>query len=541
MGLGASQPTAVKECPRHYGIAASEIWSQWRHGGKDQKKPVKDQVHGHKMAVGQITWLVRKGDVILPDKPIKMVQPVTCAFKDDYLGGSSTARITFCATTMNEAPTTLDQLPQASNELPVLEVKLDDLPSACRQKRSSYTKALMDVEIRVGYNDGKGVQVRVLCDGREKAELNRPSQNSSVYCSFNAHSGRDPVSVPSSFPSSILMEAWHLKSTPDDLLSYPVAALNVTTKRWRLQPFPANLVGIKGYWDRENATKDWPNETIVYPCGDSLCEWPQPCEDFSCAITIEGIRKTKVGPAHSDIVGLTHGIIILLILLITTTLIMGCHHSVPSRPPSRDGHRHVPESDRPRPAEEAIGLDSRLPRQQLRHPRPSTIKHDSSINKYYTALQRQLTQRPVEISWDVTTKQYSGPGSSSRDTQRHWEEEARQKGRQIERCMTLLREMYALDLQAWSMEDVALREGDREVRVRLWGRVERIFLEVADVVTSWRNESTRDIPGLGYWSDEERRVIEAIYKTVQEHLEGRHLGVFEDDEEHGVPNSWPKD
>ncbi|KAL2679377.1 hypothetical protein Neosp_010151 [[Neocosmospora] mangrovei] len=112
MGLGASQPTAVQACPRHYGIAASEEWSQWRHGGKGQKSPVKDQVHGHKMAVGQITWLVRKGDVIIPDKPIKTTQPVTCAFKDDYLGGSTTARITFCATTMTDAPTALDQLPE---------------------------------------------------------------------------------------------------------------------------------------------------------------------------------------------------------------------------------------------------------------------------------------------------------------------------------------------------------------------------------------------------------------------------------------------
>lgn len=112
MGLGASQPTAVQACPRHYGIAASEKRSQWRHGGKGQKSPVKDQVHGHKMAVGQITWLVRKGDVIIPDNPIKTTQPVTCAFKDDYLGGSSTARITFCATTMTDAPTALDQLPE---------------------------------------------------------------------------------------------------------------------------------------------------------------------------------------------------------------------------------------------------------------------------------------------------------------------------------------------------------------------------------------------------------------------------------------------
>ncbi|WAO92341.1 Hypothetical protein NCS54_00984600 [Fusarium falciforme] len=337
------------------------------------------------------------------------------------------------------------------------------------------------------------------------------------------------------------MEAWHLKSTPDDLLAYPVAALNVTTKRWRLQPFPANLVGIKGSWDRGNATKDWPNDTIVYPCGGSLCEWTQPCENFSCASTIEGIGATKVGPAHSNIVGLTHGLIVLFILLITTYLVMGCHHSVPSRPSSRNAHRHNTEDDRPRPAEEAIGLESRLPRQPLRHPRPSALKNDSSINKYYKTPERQPTQRPVEISWELAAKPYRRSGSSSRDGQRHWAEETRQKGRQIERCMALLREMYALDLQAWSMEDVALREGDREVRVRLWGRVERIFLEVADVVSSWRNEGTREVPGLSYWSDEEKRVIDAIYQTVQEHLEGRRLGGPEETEEDGVSNFWSKD
>lgn len=368
----------------------------------------------------------------------------------------------------------------------------------------------------------------------------RTSQPVSTACLSPIHGGK-PVSVPSSFPSSILMEAWHLKSTPDDLLSYPVAALNVTTKRWRLQPFSANLVGIKGSWDRENATKDWPNETIIYPCGSSLCEWTQPCENFSCAITIEGIGATKVGPAHSDIIGLTHGLIILLILFITTSLVMGCHHSIPSPPPSRDGHRHTIKDDRPRPAEEAIGLESRLPRQPLRHPRPSIIKHDSSINKYYKAPERQPTQRPVEISWELVAKPHSRSGSSWRDDQRHWAEETRQKGRQIERCMALLREMYALDLQAWSMEDVALREGDREVRVRLWGRVERIFLEVSDVIASWRNEGTQEVPGLSYWSDEEKRVIEAIYQTVQEHLEGRRLGGFEETEDDAAFDFWSKD
>ncbi|KAM5344569.1 hypothetical protein ACJ41O_013104 [Fusarium nematophilum] len=167
MGLGASLPTPVAECPRHYGIAASEVWSQWRHRHAGQQSPVKDEVHGQKMAVGRITWLVRKGDLILPHKPIEMTQSVTCAFKTDLLGCNGIARITFCATVMAEAPSVLHELPEASNELSVLEVKLDDVPSSCLQRRPGYTQASMNVVIRVGYNNGQGVHVRVLCDGQE--------------------------------------------------------------------------------------------------------------------------------------------------------------------------------------------------------------------------------------------------------------------------------------------------------------------------------------------------------------------------------------
>jgi len=111
-GVGARAPEAAGECPRHYGIAASEPWSRWRHRERESLRA--DNVHGRRVAAGQITWLVRKGDVILPGKPIEVRQRVTCSFRNSAAGCGSVAKITFCATALNEAPSSLTRLPAGS-------------------------------------------------------------------------------------------------------------------------------------------------------------------------------------------------------------------------------------------------------------------------------------------------------------------------------------------------------------------------------------------------------------------------------------------
>jgi len=108
-GLGAITPKPVGECPRHYGIATSEPWNEWRHQGYRD-----DAVHGRRIATGHITWLVRKGDVILPDKPVEVRQRVTCSFHRDAVGCGSVAKITFCATALQDAPGSLTKLPAGS-------------------------------------------------------------------------------------------------------------------------------------------------------------------------------------------------------------------------------------------------------------------------------------------------------------------------------------------------------------------------------------------------------------------------------------------
>lgn len=106
MGLGVSVAVPIKECPRHYGISGSEIWNKWRHPNQE---PVRDSIHGQLVAADRITWLVRKGDLILPNKPIEVTRRVSCAFKN-HLGWPNTAKLCFCGTVMTEAPSTLSDL-----------------------------------------------------------------------------------------------------------------------------------------------------------------------------------------------------------------------------------------------------------------------------------------------------------------------------------------------------------------------------------------------------------------------------------------------
>ena len=111
-GLGAVAPRAVSECLRHYGIAASEPWSPHRHTEREGLRT--DNVHGRRVMTGQITWLVRKGDVILPDKAVWAHRRVTCSFRNSAVGCDSVAKITFCATALKEPPTSLEKLPAGS-------------------------------------------------------------------------------------------------------------------------------------------------------------------------------------------------------------------------------------------------------------------------------------------------------------------------------------------------------------------------------------------------------------------------------------------
>jgi hypothetical protein len=56
----------MRKCRRNYGISVSQSFSSFRHSEDDAYF---DPFDGEKKAKGQMTWLLKKGDMLLSNKP----------------------------------------------------------------------------------------------------------------------------------------------------------------------------------------------------------------------------------------------------------------------------------------------------------------------------------------------------------------------------------------------------------------------------------------------------------------------------------------
>ncbi|KAF2813602.1 uncharacterized protein BDZ99DRAFT_259478 [Mytilinidion resinicola] len=228
------------------------------------------------------------------------------------------------------------------------------------------------------------------------------------------------------------MEVWKFVDYSD---TAPVLALSLTAKRWGLDPFPGNLVAISSIWhdfQRSNGTEELAS-ALPYTCSYSsssyldsyvhdysqntrddytlddsyknitrnsaICNKVSRAHlcDSSCLILIEGVGSKTTGPAHSDIVGLTHGLSFLISLSVTALTVMGFLEGL------------------------------------IKRPKPPQLT--AVIRKTYNEPHKPLANPyPLE--------QYS----TSRD---------------VVYCAQLMRQMYSLDLSIWAMEDSAPGEVPR--------------------------------------------------------------------------------
>jgi len=328
------------------------------------------------------------------------------------------------------------------------------------------------------------------------------------------------------------MEAW--KVSPSGLPPAPVSprdvvvALNITTERWHLRPFPDNLIAIDGYLTDWNGTLP-KNITdtggdYVYRCGDTFCAVPAApggCHDPTCAILVEGVGATSVGPAHSSIVGLTHGLVVLLILVVAAAATaMGCHSSAPrdsdgraksrnqANYPSavmagRQSSNHLRRPDfRTSSQHHELPMLPPRPLRQPQVPQATALGRDLPMAQYYT--------RPAAAKETHRIAEVDGGGAAGRPASET------EKRREIERVAARLRDMYALDLRAWSMEGVVRHEADRAELLRVRAQAEAVFWEVTDAVGRWR-EAARDER---YWTANERKLIREIQAAVAKHQPG---------------------
>jgi hypothetical protein len=107
VGIGMDVAPDVRSCPRHYAICVNELYAGWRH---KEEQAVTDHVLGKQIVPQQLIWLIRKGDVILPDAPIVSSYVVENRFTSKQRDSRVSLRITFAASAIENPPSNLSDL-----------------------------------------------------------------------------------------------------------------------------------------------------------------------------------------------------------------------------------------------------------------------------------------------------------------------------------------------------------------------------------------------------------------------------------------------
>src|SRR5579862_36434 len=267
------------------------------------------------------------------------------------------------------------------------------------------------------------------------------------------------------------MEAW--KSINYHHIS-PVFALSATTERWGLGRFPPNVVATSGYWQstrHSNSTllpawdlpyscsspPDYPDSTLFpfkgavnISSSDRICTSPQVCPASGCIILVEGIGKTRTGPAHTSIIGLSHGIAFILATFITIGITMG----------NVFGSCFKAQAEKSQP--------------QRQPQRPN-------ITPFMSPPQQRNTYTEQVVASEGISKE-------------------------VARCSTLLRQLYALELQIWAQKAVVTADTHR--RVDNQRRANALFTEIRR-----RANSLKSIPN-ARWSPTDQQTIEEICEVV---------------------------
>ncbi|KAK5653400.1 hypothetical protein OQA88_8885 [Cercophora sp. LCS_1] len=168
MGIGANNAVLVKSCPWHIGLVGCV-----KPNARLQRRGVPDEVHGGLIADKQVKWLIQKGDVMLPDAPIKTSHTISCTFRSEQLENESIMEMTVWATEVENAPTQGFK-PKPEDRVGVIQFPLRRIPRVARRSRTTdsgaeYRKAHMEVRLSVE-GDGE-IIVKVRCEGTELADF----------------------------------------------------------------------------------------------------------------------------------------------------------------------------------------------------------------------------------------------------------------------------------------------------------------------------------------------------------------------------------
>lgn len=101
MGMGMTVAAKVYKCRRHYGICVSQISAELTDV---------DRLSRSQVVTEQLVWLVRKGDLVLPDEPTVSRIDLECRFTSKHLTLGTSMRLKFVASAMDNPPLTLAEI-----------------------------------------------------------------------------------------------------------------------------------------------------------------------------------------------------------------------------------------------------------------------------------------------------------------------------------------------------------------------------------------------------------------------------------------------
>ena len=109
MGIGAKAPAKSRSCPRHYGICVNQHYKDWKHTGEIA---VRDALDGEMRVHGKLFWLIRKGDLISPGRPIAPTSEFQYQVTRQDFDLGKTMHMIFVATAAKDAPSSMSELPR---------------------------------------------------------------------------------------------------------------------------------------------------------------------------------------------------------------------------------------------------------------------------------------------------------------------------------------------------------------------------------------------------------------------------------------------
>ncbi|KAI9769806.1 MAG: hypothetical protein M1840_003800 [Geoglossum simile] len=114
IGIGTEALPKAGTCPRHYGICTSQEYAGWRDGNM---RTITDGFDGRRMVPEQFIWLVQKGDIIIPNKPIETTFDIQCKFTNRHRELGESVQMGIAATALEKPPLNLSSL-RTGTEIP---------------------------------------------------------------------------------------------------------------------------------------------------------------------------------------------------------------------------------------------------------------------------------------------------------------------------------------------------------------------------------------------------------------------------------------